>query len=55
MGKLEPEARQIALETLTKELEETIGRAPKGLTEADLDECWKLAKDYWNIKPIERR
>jgi len=51
MPRLEPEARQIALETLTKELEEAIGQVPTGLTGADLDECWKLAKDYWNIKP----
>ncbi len=55
MRKLDAEARRIAKGKLTDELQEAIGRVPKGLTGADLDECWKLAKDYWGIKPANKR
>jgi len=50
MQKLDVESRKVAMSNLQTQLEEAIGAAPQGLTEAELDKCWKLAKEHWNIK-----
>lgn len=50
-NKLDEETRKVEKSNLQTALEQALGNSPAGLTEADVDECWKLAKDYWNIKP----
>ena len=40
-------AKHLAVEVLVRELEEAIGRAPRGLTDKELDSCWQAAKNYW--------
>ena len=50
MEKLDQESIKVAKANLQSDLEESIGQSPQGLSEADLDECWKLAKAYWNTQ-----
>lgn len=47
---LDAESRQVAMSNLQTRLEDAIGHSPQGLTGAELEKCWKCAKEYWNIK-----
>lgn len=50
MARLTDVEREKAKGKLTNQLEEAIGQSPSGLTEEELDSCWKEAKDYWNTR-----
>ena len=39
--------RYLAREALQRDLEEAIGRAPRGLSDKDIEGCWQRAKKYW--------
>ncbi|GAH87040.1 unnamed protein product [marine sediment metagenome] len=55
MPELDEESWKVAKSNLQSELERAIGTSPQGLKESELDECWRLAKDYWNIKTNQER
>lgn len=50
MPKLDTESRKVAMSNLRSELEKVIGGSPCGLTVEEINDCWRLAKNYWGIK-----
>lgn len=53
MNQIDEAFRQSEKDRIMAMLQEVIGEAAKYLTGDDLDEAWKLAKEYWNIKTPE--
>lgn len=47
---LDAEAKWKAKANLLDKLEQLIGRTPRGLTLADLEECWREALIAWNSR-----